>query len=403
MKLNKSLLKGSLILLISFNLYNALNFLFHFVMARQLTISDYGILATLFSIVYVLGIFTESIQTIITKYSAKEEKLGKLKNILNKSFNKSFKISLSFFAFYLLISIPLSYFLKISYPLLSFNGLVIFTSFLLPISRGFLQGRKQFTALGFNLVVESSIKILLGLGFVLLGWGVYGAIGGNVAGVFVALALSFISLKDITLSKEENSKTPGIYGYSTPAFFMIATIIGFYSIDIVIAKIFFTEDVAGAYSMASILAKTIFWGTQPISKAMFPISASEKKRNKKQDENLFMNAFALLSIGIVTALTLFYFFPSLIVLIFSGKIVPIAAQILFLTGIALSLLSISNLVLLHKLSLGQTAGYYYLPIFILIEVILLSTFSSNLIEFSIAFITASAAMLWASIVLIKEN
>ncbi len=66
-KFSKSLMGGSIILLISINIFNALNFLFHFFMARMLTISDYGILAALMSIVYVLTIPSEAIQTIISK------------------------------------------------------------------------------------------------------------------------------------------------------------------------------------------------------------------------------------------------------------------------------------------------------------------------------------------------
>ena len=55
MELNKSLLKGSLVLLIAFNLYNLLNFIFHFGMARLLSVADYGILLTLYSMIYLFG------------------------------------------------------------------------------------------------------------------------------------------------------------------------------------------------------------------------------------------------------------------------------------------------------------------------------------------------------------
>jgi hypothetical protein len=60
------------------------------------------------------------------------------------------------------------------------------------------------------------------------------------------------------------------------------------------------------------------------------------------------------------------------------------------------------LILLHKLSINKIEGYKYLILFIFIEIILLSNFSSNLLEFSLAFITSSAAFLWGSLILIKE-
>ena len=62
MRIHKSLWKGSIVLLIAFNIFNFFNFVFHFSMARLLSISDFGILATLFAIIYILTGFSESIQ-----------------------------------------------------------------------------------------------------------------------------------------------------------------------------------------------------------------------------------------------------------------------------------------------------------------------------------------------------
>src|SRR3989344_3818740 len=134
MNLNKKLLSGSLILMIYFNVYNALNFVFHIIMARLLSTSDYGILATLFSIIYALSIFSESIQTILVKYTTEESDKGKIKNILYRSLKRAFVISSIIFVLYAILSIPMSSFLKISYLLLLFNGLMVFGAFILPRS-----------------------------------------------------------------------------------------------------------------------------------------------------------------------------------------------------------------------------------------------------------------------------
>ena len=145
---------GSLILLITFNIFNILNFLFQSIMARMLTLSDYGILAALFSIIYMFAVFTESIQTIVAKYSAQEDKEGKLKNLFKISLKKSVSFALLFFVIYLIASILLSYFLKINYPLLALNGLMIITSCIIPVTRGIIQGKKKFSSLGTIMVAE---------------------------------------------------------------------------------------------------------------------------------------------------------------------------------------------------------------------------------------------------------
>lgn len=400
MRIHKSLWKGSIVLLIAFNIFNFFNFVFHFSMARLLTVAEFGILSALFAIIYILSGFSESIQIVITKYSTKEKNKGKIKNILKRALRKSFLVAILLFIIYLIIAALISYLTKINYFLIALTGLMIFVVFLIPITRGLLQGKKRFKALGANMIAESIIKLILAIALVLIGWKVYGAIIGTLIGSFAAFALSFISLKDITRTKERKTTTKDIYNYTAPSFFIVLTILFFYSIDVLIARIFFTADIAGAYAIASILAKTIFFGTYPISKAMFPLTVESKV---KRSENVFNNALFILFLMITAALIIFYLFPEIIILIFSGKDIPLAAQILFYLAIATSLISLTNLTLLYKLSLGKVRGYPYLAIFILIEIFLLSYFSANLLQFSIAFVVSSAAFLWGSIFLLNER
>jgi len=400
-KLSKALIKGSLFLLITFNIYNALNFFFHFSMARLLSIVDYGILVTLFSIIYILAIFSESIQTVITKYSSAEESPGKLKNLFKKALRKASFASLSLFALYLIISVPLSYLFKIDYLLMAFNGLMIFAAFFVPVSRGIMQGKKMFKSLGLNMIIEAVIKLVLAIALVLIGWKVYGAIAATILGTFVAFLFSFPALRRILKSKEVGAKTKDIYNYSKPVFFLTFIILIFYSIDVIIAKMVFTPEMTGYYAIASTLGKTIFFGTLPISKAMFPLSAAGKKK-KDKPSTIFGNALAILILLITVALVAFIFFPELIIRIFSGRFIPESAAVLFLVGIAVSLISLSNLILLYKISTGKTKGYLTFSVFLLIEIFLLVFFSQSLLQFSMAFITASAILLWGSIFLLNE-
>src|SRR3989344_1845918 len=398
-KFNKNLLKGSLILLIAFNAYNFLNFVFHFIMARMLTIAEYGVLAVLFSIIYTLGVFTESIQTIITRYTTNEKNEGKINDLLRKSFSKVLKPVSIIFILYLFIAFPLSYILKINYFLLALTGLIIFPSFSTPITRGIMQGRKMFLPLGMNMIYESVLKLFLAVLFVWIGWKVYGAMAGVIIGVSLSLLISFISLRKIMSSPRKKSNTIDIYNYARPTLMVMAVIIIFYSLDIILAKIFFSAEVAGAYAIASILSKTIFWGTQPIARAMFPLSAEKNNNSKK----LFLNSLFMLIFMIFCALLIFFLFPDFIIYIFSGKEVPLASNILLYLGIATSILSLTNLNFMYKLSKGKIRNYYWMPIFILIEISLFWIFSSNLIEFSLSFITSSLILLCGSMYLFDKT
>ena len=402
MKLHKELIKGSFILLIAFGVYNLFNFIFHLSMARMLTIEDFGILATLFSIIYALGIFTESIQTVIMKYTTDEKNLGKVKNLIKRASKKGLNGASIIFILYLIVSIFLSPLLKIEYPLLALNGLMIFIAFMVPITRGTLQGQKKFTSLGINMVIESVSKLALAIFLVFIGWKVFGAIIATILGVVLAYGISFFQIKDTLKKKEIRTKTEELYDYSRPAFVVTLVVLAFFSLDVILAKIFFSAESAGAYSIASILAKIIFLGTHPISRAMFPLSA-EKGNSKKASESIFYNALALVGIGIIVSLSFFYFFPEFVLTIFSGRVIPESLQILFFLGIGTSLLSIANLFLFYKLSLGKIKGYYTLLIFVVIEIILLSLFSSDLVSFSLAYVVAAAAFLWGSVIITNKS
>ena len=369
-------------------------------MARMLSIAEYGILATMFSIIYILSVFTEGVQTILAKYSSEEKSQGKIKNLLKRSIKKSIIISSIIFLVYLGIAYPLSSLLKIDYALLSLNGLVVFTSFLVPVNRGIMLGIKKFKALGYNLLTESIAKLIFAVILVFLGWKVYGAITAVILGGIIAFLFSFKSLKSIMISREKEAATKDIYNYSKPVIFLMFIIIAFYSLDVLVAKIVFSEEIAGYYALASILGKTIFWGTQPISRAMFPLSAEKKAKSR----GLLYNSIALV-VGLITiALLIFYFFPDLILNLFSGKAeVAHASDILFFLGIAFGLQSLTNLAILYRLSKNKIKNYGLFIIFPIIEVILLYIFSTSLQEFSIAYIGASLIFLIGTILVYRTK
>jgi len=401
-KISKGLFGGSLILLVTINLFNALNYFFHFVMARMLNAIDYGILVALMSMLYIFNVSTEAIQTIITKYASQESSFGKVKNIIKRSLSKSIYISSYLFFMYLVIAIFLSRFLRIEYSLLALTGLLIFSVFLLPIGRGILQGKKRFKSLGYNMILEAVVKLSLAILFVYIGWKVHGAILGVFLGSIVSFGFSFLSFRDILSSEEIKSDTREIYSYGLPVFVVIFVILAFYSMDVILAKAFFSDELAGQYAIASVLAKIIFFGTLPISKAMFPLS-SEASTNDKSSRNILNKSLIILGGCVSIALVVMYMFPSLMVKIFSGTIYEESISILFFLSISMALISFTNLILLYKLSLGKIKNYYIMIIFLVFQIFLLSMYHSNLVEYSLTLIFLNLLFLFGSIFLFNDG
>jgi O-antigen/teichoic acid export membrane protein len=254
------------------------------------------------------------------------------------------------------------------------------------------------------MMTEGVIKILLAVLLVFIGWKVYGAITGAIIGAFASFFLSFSSIKKILLSKERPHKIKDVYGYSLPVFSMVATIMIFYSLDIILAKAFFPGVIAGQYAIASMLAKIIFFGTFPISQAMFPLSSeASKDKNKKHSKNILKHSLLILGFGVLVALVVFWVFPELLVRIFSGSYYDLSSKILIYLALAMGLLSFTNLILLYKLSLGKVRNYWLVFIFLAFEIILLSIFHTNLIQYSIAFLFLNVLFLFGAIFLFKKR
>ena len=402
LSLNKSLFKGSIVLLITFGIYNFLNFLYHLLMARSLSIEEYGTLSALLFFSYILIVpFVESMQTLIAKYSASETDDGKINNVLRRISRRIFRAATWIIVLYLIALIPLYYFTRIPVALLLLNGLVIFGSLFVPITRGCLQGKKRFFSLGGNMIIESVTKVVVGIILVYLGFAVFGALIAFIAAIVLSLLFSIAAIKDILRKEQVFEGNRGIHGYTKQTLLIVSLIVIAYNFDILLAKILFNDTLAGYYAVSSVLSKAIFWGTQPISKAMFPLTSDKENAVKKRE--LLTNA--LLAVGVMSgiALVIFYFFSNIIIYIFSGRVISESIVILPYLGLGSAILAISNVILLYKLSIDRTRGYVYLIIPVVLGIALMIIYSTSLLSYSIAFIASSVLLLLASIVLLNRN
>ena len=402
-----ALIRGSFILFMMLILYNIFNYVFQISMARMLGPADYSILAALMSTIYVFAIPNEAIQTVISKYTSKFtafNKKGKIKYLLFRSMNQG--LLFSFFIFLILIPASwfLSNFLRIPFLLMLLTSLFIFYVFTFPITRGIMQGQKKFMSLGLNLTLESLIKAVFAIFFVALGLKVYGAIFAVVVGWIISFILSFFVIKDVIKEKKEEEKFGRIYHTNIPVIIAITSIVLMYSLDIILARRFFLPQNAGEFAFVSLIGKVIFFVSAAIGKALFPISSEDFVRGK-QTSDLFKKSLLLVSLIAFLALIVYLFFPQEIIYLISlGSDQYLAASnILFITGLSYSFLSITNIIVLYKLSIDKiNRRAYYLLAFPIFQVILLSLFHSSLSEFAISLLISNSLMLLYSLYLIEK-
>lgn len=401
MKLSsKGLIGGSFILLIMFNLSSILNLLYSLFMVRMLPLEEYGVLTTLMNIIVLFAIFSESIQTAVTFYVSREKDQGKIKDLFLKAIKKGIFVGLIVFGVYAVVSLVAAQILGIERSLLIICGFMILASFIMPVARGALQGMKKFKALGGSLIVESGIKLLLAVPFVAAGLMVYGSIIAIIIAAIISTLFSLFFLRDILIIKREEGKQPEIKKYFKSVFYVTIVIILFVTIDVVFAKILFDPTTAGAYAVASTLAKIIFIGTQPIGKAMFPLSS--EARNEKSSSKVISKSLVMLGIILTIALVFLFGYSSLLVRLYSGRAIEQAAEILPLLGIVMVIISFANIILLYALSTKKTKGIEYLPALIIVQIALMVIFRDSIMSFSYSLI-ASALLILASAFIINNQ
>lgn len=401
------LIRGSLVLFVMLGLFNVFNYLFQMSMARMLGPADYGILAVLMSIIYIFGIPSEAIQTIITRYTSKFEisnETGKVKDILYRSLRKGILFSFAAFAVFSVLSIFLSSLLKISFFLLIITGLFIFYIFSLPVIRGVLQGKKKFFSLGLNMVMESGIKVIFSILLVIAGWRVYGAIGSVIIGGIIAFFFASASIRDVFSSKRKSENLGEVYRYNLPILIGISSIVLIYSLDVILARVFFSPEIAGKYSFVSLIGKIILFSSFAISKAMFPLSA-EKFEEGKTSGGLLKKSLILLTGISVFVLFFCYIAPEQVIKLISlgSSQYTDASNVLFIIALAFSLTAFSNLFVLYSLSINKIRkASVSLWIFVVLYAVLLSIFNSSLVDFAYSILAVNVAMFLYSLWLVKK-
>ena len=374
------LLGGSALLLVMLNLASALHFVFHIAMARLLGPAGYGAVAALLAILYVLNVFAETVQTVLARYTAHEPDPGRLHDLLRRGLRKGGRAMLGLAAVYLLAALPLGRWLRIPYPLMALFGLSLVGVGLLPVHRGALQGWKRFGGLGMNMIWEVLAKLAIGIGLVWLGAGEYGAVAGISLSLCLAFAFSYLPLRDIYRTPVAPAEAPDIYRYSLPVFGVTATVMGFYSLDVLLARAFFPDAVAGGYAVASFLGKSILLGTAAVTKAAFPHAAEAARSGRSR--HVLAGTLGLLALCVAPVLALFYLFPEPLMRAVGGRSYQGAADLVLPLGIAMSLMAFSNAFLLYRLSTGRMRFWGVLSLLVPIEAAALTIFRGSTVEFA---------------------
>ncbi|OGH44140.1 MAG: hypothetical protein A3I49_01685 [Candidatus Levybacteria bacterium RIFCSPLOWO2_02_FULL_37_11] len=393
------LITGSFFIFIGGTIANFLAFILNLFFARNLSYSDYGILAALLSLFNLATIPAQSISAVIVRF-ASQFLFGNEEEKASSLFKKLFSLFTLLGAIAMVVMYVLSpsigKFLRINDHFLVI--VLVFTvvlNYLLTINLAFLNSLLRFKFISISGLLGGIVKLGIGVSLVLLGLSVYGALAAIIGMVVFQLILTLIPLKGLILKRVKEVKLPyrEIINYSFPASLAIFSLFSFISSDVILVKHFYSETMAGLYGGLSLVGRTIFYFTAPIPYVMFPLLVKRHSGGKSY-KNLLYLALVLVSVPSVL-ITLFYFlFPELTINIFlAGREYLTIASYLGLFGIFLTIFNINNVLVSFYLSLKDLKVSIYIFFCAVIQIILIYLFHQNFQTIILDSIASSSLLL----------
>jgi len=361
------LIFGSLIIFIGSSSSNIFNFLFNLFMSRNLTLSDYGILASLISVISLFGFSAAAIAPTVVRFSGPFFAKGDLSSVRGLFLSMSkilFIFGAVIFAIFVLYRENIGQFFRISDDLfVILVGLNIFLGFVVVINQALIQAKMDFTFLSIITSLGTFSKLITGAFFVFVGFGVSGAMWAFfVAGLFPYL-LTFFRLPFLLSKKIKKTviSFPKVLKYAAPATLALLGLTSFISTDIILVKHFFDPVQAGIYATLSLVGRVIFFFSAPIGTVMFPLIVQKHTKGESYNSVFIFSLLLVFSASVI--LTTFYFlFPEFVLHFFSKEEGVIsAAPFVGIFGIYITSYSMLSICTNFFLSIKKTK--VFIPVF----------------------------------------
>lgn len=382
-------MKSALFLFVSAFVGNILNYLYSITIARILGPADYSVILSLLSLLIIMAVPINTFQTVVTKYVSSFKALEKnniIKKFLIKAGLRTLIFGISSFLILLIFSKFIADYLKLSsvLPVIIICSTVL-PAYVIPITRGALQGFQAFVGLGLNGIFESAFRFLIGIVLLFIGLKVNGVLLAFPFSLFLAFVLSILPLSKFLVAgsiREDNDTGIDfieVYKYIFPVFITLFSFAVLTNIDVIMVKHYFDATSAGYYASAEIIGKIGLYLAGPVAIVMFPKTSFISEKNEDAKPVLIKSIIAVACICGVLAFS-YLMIPDILIKIFFGSKFINSIPLLPKFGIAMFLFSLTNVFLFYQLSIRSFKFIIPLIICALLEIILITLFHNSLDE-----------------------
>lgn len=380
------LIYGSSIVVIGNLFANFFNFLFNLFMSRNLSISDYGVMASIVALIAFPSLAVGAITPMVIHFAGKYFATGELAMIrgLYLKINKWLFILAIVICLLFLIFIPtINAFFHINNTgILFLTDVIIFFIIISTLNMALVQAKLAFLSQVFINISGSVLKVVAGTILVFSGFALGGAVFAFFLSFLVSYIVSFIPLGFIfdRKTKPVHVDTIELFDYGIPSALTLIAITSFISTDIILVKHFFPPNQAGIYAGMSLVGRVIFYLSAPIGNVMFPVIVQKYSKNENFT-NTFKFAMLLVLIPSI-ALTIFYYlFPNFTILFFLKKSAYLeVTSLLWIFGSFITLYSLLTIITNFFLSIKKTKVYIPISLGAIVQIVLILFFHQTFFQ-----------------------
>lgn len=386
-------------------LAGALNYLYNLLMAREAFLgpSEYGALAALTSLLYLGGISAATLTTTTTNYIASivgREQSSQIGYFIRQLSRYVFLFGLVIGVFFITASPFLAQHLKLNSALLPMLlAPILLLALLGAITLGALQGLTLFGTLAILFAIGASLRLLLS--WILVGplqLGITGALLATLAAAAIVYGLSVLPLRQYLKQTFFSPASKPVFrwrelvGYTHSVFWVTLGITSLFSLDIILAQHYLTNQEASQYSAFSTLGRIIYFTTLPLIMIMFPLVTRRFAAARSSRSVIIMSGLGVVVISLV-ALGVFSTVPGLVIRYSIGDAYQAASSTLWLFGLFFAVVSASTWLIHIFLARRTTLVAYLAPAAVILQIVLISRWHESPRHIVISSLVAASALL----------
>jgi O-antigen/teichoic acid export membrane protein len=228
----------------------------------------------------------------------------------------------------------------------------IATALVVPAVWGGLQGARLFVALGLAHLTFAGTRLAAGVALGAAGGGPAAVMGGVAGATAFTLALTLLPLRDLWARAAHTAARRLATLPNAAAATGLTVLTALASIDVLVARLAFPKDVAGAYGAAYVGARVLLLVPIGVTTVLFPRVATLRDRSRER-RHLLAGLGIVALLGAVTTAVVWAAAGPLIRNVFGDDY---AAAIPWLgpLSLAMALYALATVYLYHFLSLGRT-------------------------------------------------